>query len=587
MRQGLGPTAWMFLFAVGVGALPAAAQVEGTAPSTGSMPDSLPSLPPSGYGVGGALSPANAVNPDLVQALPAPSTRLGAPGAGVAALQQADPRAPAYLIRPRITVSETLTDNARQTPFNRTADFVTEVSPGLSISADTPRLQGVLTGSLDYTKFAFATDQDRHTLSLYNRNFITAIPDLLFVDVKGNVSQASQLSGVGFASVSQLPKASLTPIITASASPYLRKSYYGLIDSELRYRYSTTSSGGGLIGSALAISPTLRNQTAFGDTTTNEGTLTIATGRDFERLLSRLTIDAQKSESTSVAANSRVTAYDDLEYRFAPSVAAIGRLGYENIHYALAPAATTVGIAWQFGGRLNFGSDTDYATFRYGKQQGIYGFSGEAHYQITPATVLTAEASQGLGSQQDQISNTLNNSSLDLAGGAIVDQYGLPTAFVNPAFGIQNDVSRSKSYRINVTSTIGVNHLSLFGTYDRRSSLTSSAPPSTSVGVHASLAREIRPDLTGNLSAGFSTVKNATVTTVSTAANPSTSTLIPSTNTITANLSLNYLFNETLTGSVAYSLIYQTGGPSISNANVVTVGNILTNRLVFALNKTF
>jgi hypothetical protein len=101
------------------------------------------------------------------------------------------------------------------------------------------------------------------------------------------------------------------------------------------------------------------------------------------------------------------------------------------------------------------------------------------------------------------------------------------------------------------------------------------------------LAREIRPDLTGNLSAGFSTVKNATVTTVSTAANPSTSTLIPSTNTITANLSLNYLFNETLTGSVAYSLIYQTGGPSISNANVVTVGNILTNRLVFALNKTF
>jgi hypothetical protein len=54
-----------------------------------------------------------------------------------------------------------------------------------------------------------------------------------------------------------------------------------------------------------------------------------------------------------------------------------------------------------------------------------------------------------------------------------------------------------------------------------------------------------------------------------------------------ADLSLHYLFNETLTGSVAYNLIYQTGAPSISNANVVTVGNILTNRLIFALNKTF
>jgi hypothetical protein len=68
---------------------------------------------------------------------------------------------------------------------------------------------------------------------------------------------------------------------------------------------------------------------------------------------------------------------------------------------------------------------------------------------------------------------------------------------------------------------------------------------------------------------------------------PTASTLISSTNTMNADLSLHYLFNETLTGSVAYSLIYQTRGPSISNANVVTVGNILTNRLIFALNKTF
>src|SRR5205814_115605 len=148
------------------------------------------------------------------------------------------------------------------------------------------------------------------------------------------------------------------------------------------------SSGGGALGGALAISPSLRNTTAFADATSNEGTLTIATGRDFNRLLSRLTIDASQTESSSVAANSRVTGYDDLEYRIAPGIAALGRIGYENIHYAAAPAATTVGVAWQVGGRLNFGSDTDYVSFRYGKQEGSYGFSGAAHYQITPATLL-------------------------------------------------------------------------------------------------------------------------------------------------------------------------------------------------------
>ena len=244
--------------------------------------------------MGGALSPGYAVNPDLIQAPPAPSTRLGAPGAGVTTLQQYDPNAPAYLIRPTLTVSETLTDNARQTTVNRTADFVTQFAPGLSVSADTPRLQGVLNASFEYDKFAFASDQDRRFATLYGSSFVTAIPDMLFVDLKSSISQASQLGAAGFSSISQLPKASLVPIITASASPYLRRSYYGLVDSELRYRYSTTSTGGGVIGSALATSPSLQNTTALADATTNEGTLTIATGRDFNRLISKLTIDASK-----------------------------------------------------------------------------------------------------------------------------------------------------------------------------------------------------------------------------------------------------------------------------------------------------
>ena len=103
-----------------------------------------------------------------------------------------------------------------------------------------------------------------------------------------------------------------------------------------------------------------------------------------------------------------------------------------------------------------FGSDTDYAILRYGKQEGIYGFSGAVHYQITPATLLTAEALHGLGSQQDQIANTLTQSSLDPFG---IDRRSVRSAdgVCEPAFGIQNDVFRSKSYRINLTTTIGVN----------------------------------------------------------------------------------------------------------------------------------
>ena len=596
MKQGCGLPIWMILSAAGASALPAVAQVPATAqvsatarvpdaaPSTLTAPDSLPSLPVSGYGVGGALSPATAVNPDLVHAPPAPSISLSVPGAGVTTLQQGDPRTPAYLIRPRITVGETLTDNVRLTPKNRVADFETQLSPGLSISADTPRFRGILDANLEYDKFVFAPDQDRLFLSLYGNGTVTAIPDMLFVDVQANRSQASLVGSAGFASVSQQSKNSTTPVTVASISPYLRRSYAGLVDSELRYRFGTTSSAGGGFGNNALTTPILQTSSALADSSLNQGTLTVATGRDFEKLLSRLTLDVSKVDSSSVAANSRSTAYNDIEYRFTSGVAALGRLGYENIRYRDAPDATTAGIAWQIGGRLNFGNDTDYATLRYGKQEGIYGFSGAAHYQITPATALTMAGGNSLGSLQDLATNTLTQSSLDPYG-RIVDQFGLPTAFVNPSFSLLNDVVRSKSYRVDLTTTIGVNRLSLFGTFDRRTSLGTTAPPSPSIGVHFLWAREVRPDLTANFAVGFVNTKNLAVMPVSSA--PVTTTLIDNTNTATADLNLQYLFNETLTGSATYSLVYQTNGPSISSANVVTVGNILTNRLIFSLTKTF
>jgi uncharacterized protein (PEP-CTERM system associated) len=589
MRQGLGPIAWILLFSAGAGAVPAAAQVVGGTPGIGSTIDSLPPLPTSGYGVGGALSPGYAVNPDLIQA-PPPSTRLGTLGGGVTTLQQYDPSAPAYLIRPTVAISEMLTDNARQTSVNRTADLVTHIAPGLSVSADTPRVQGVLTASFGYDKFIFASDQDRPIASLYSSSFVTVVPDNLFVDMKGSVSEASQLGAAGFTPVSQLPRSSLTPVISTMFSPYLRKSYKDLADAELRYSYSTTSTGGGVIGSALATSPAQQNTTALADTTTNQGTLTISTGPEFNRLISKLTIDASKTASTSVAANSRVTGYNDVEYLIVPGVSALGLIGYENIHYGVGTAATTVGVAWQVGGRLNLGSDTQYATIRYGKKEGNEGFTGAVHYDITPATILTAEASQARGSQQQQIANALTQSSLDLTGRGIINQNGLPTIFVNPAFSIQNTVFDSTNYSISIVSSIGVNRLSLFGTYTQRTTLGSlagtSALPSTAVGVHFNWSRDIRPDLTGNLDVGYSTASNLTV---STANNPSTSTLINKSNAMNAALSLNYLFNETLTGSVAYNLSYQTNAPSFANASAttITVGNILTNQLIFALTKTF
>src|SRR5205823_7154963 len=141
----------------------------------------------------------------------------------------------------------------------------TRLSPGLSISADTPRLQALLDASFDYYKYAFAPDQDRHFLSLFGSGLVIAVPDTLFVDLKSSISTASLTGGIGFAPVQQQPANQTTQVFSSSLSPYLRKSYDGLVDGELRYSFFMINSGGGGLGPVISSQNTQNTQNRLSD----------------------------------------------------------------------------------------------------------------------------------------------------------------------------------------------------------------------------------------------------------------------------------------------------------------------------------
>src|SRR5207244_7214385 len=126
-----------------------------------------------------------------------------------------------------------------------------------------------------------------------------------------------------------------------------------------------------------------------------------ATGHDFEVLLSRFTGDASEHSSASTAQNTQVSAFDDVEYRFTRTIAALGRAGYQNLRYPFSPAATFAGATWLAGGRIGtLGPDQPaFLSLQYGKQQGVYGFTGAAQVSITPTMLLTASLLQGITSQ--------------------------------------------------------------------------------------------------------------------------------------------------------------------------------------------
>ncbi len=545
----------------------------------GIAPDILPPAPSGPFGLPNPLTPPNALPYGIT--LPQPqqppySLGLPIPGAGISTLQQYNPNAPAVLIQPYATVGERFTDNALYTSSNRTAAAETLLTPGVSISADTPRLKGVLSGSAEGDLYTPTSELDQIFANLYAGGTGVIVPDRLFVDANSVITQASPLAGLGFVNPTLLPRTQQTQVYANTLSPYLRESIDGLVDTELRYRFGATDYGGNTTAAAPTLLPG-SNQLANG--VLNEGTFTAATGQNFERGLSRLTVDASNFNTNSSGRNSQFSSYDDLEYRFTPSLSALGRIGYQNLQYPFAPAATFAGLTWLAGGRVGLnGYNKGFLSLEYGRQQGVYGFTGAASFNVTPTLTVNANLVQGISTPSEYLQSSLSTSTLNPYG-SIVDQYSnLPTAFYNPGLGLTNGVYRQHLFNLGVNDAIGVNTYSLYGFYNTETGLTPPINATTkSIGANFTWARDIRPDLNGSASLGY--VNTADLVTVNSA--------VPISNisTWTANLGFNYLLTRNLTGSVYYTFSYQPNGGAVVSSG--GSGSVVVNSLEFLLTKAF
>jgi hypothetical protein len=556
-------------------------------------PDILPLVPGGGFGFPNPLNPPTAVNNAAppVAAI-APTSPLGLPplGFGVVPLQANDPTAPAYLIRPYAYVSETFTDNVHQVHAPRDAAAYTNLAPGLSISADTPRLQAVLSGNLNTYFYIPTSNLDQVSGSLYANGFGTVVPATLFVNLSSTVTQSSTLPGFGFQNLSRVPTNQQTQVYSTTVSPFLRKSYDGLVDTQLQYTFNATNYG----GNTTAVATPLTAPTNLASSISNEGTFIAATGPDLSsKLSSRLTLDASNYNSGSTNQNSQASAFTDFEYRIAPQAAALARVGYQNIQYPHASAATFVGPTWLVGGAIGtysigtYGSGPGYIALEYGRQQGVYGFSGSARYNITPTMLFTANLSQGVSSPGQDIGSTLGTSTLDPYG-SIVDVYsGLPVTFYSSGLGLTNNPYRQHVLNLGVTEAIGLNSYSLYGYFANQQSLapTTSAlttpttsAPTKSAGVNFTWSRDIRPDLNGYASLGYFNSSNVITRTGGTP--------VSTQNSLTAYIGVNYSLAQNLTGSIFYSFYYQPNGNGFGG----TVGrgaDVVVNQLTFQLSKTF
>src|SRR4029079_7158688 len=115
------------------------------------------------------------------------------------------------------------------------------------------------------------------------------------------------------------------------------------------------------------------------DATSDAVTASLATGRLFTMLGSKLTLDARKIESSAAARSTQLRAFDNLEYQFNQKFAGLVGFGYENLDFPLQPAANFTGPSWSVGGRYT-PFPGSYFIGNYGRQEGQTGFTGTLRY---------------------------------------------------------------------------------------------------------------------------------------------------------------------------------------------------------------
>jgi len=598
----------MLLTGGGTASVPAAAQTsEGGAPSSsgagaeagplgpgggivpspafpGTAPETLPPPPTGGFGLPSPSAPPYSVNNQIPTLTSPPTLRLQPYGGGVVPLQANDPTAPAILIQPRAFLGETFTDNVNYVHSPRTFAAVTQLGGGASASVDTPRLQAVATGQANGYVYLPGSNSSLNQIfgTLYGNGHGTIYPDLLYVDAQSSITQSTVLPGFGFQNLSNLPRNQQTQQFINTISPYLIKSFGPVVDTELRYTFGYWNYGGNTTVTSSPLVPGLNNLTS---TTQNEGTFIAATGENFQKVVARFTADAAELNSSSVAQSTQVSAFNDLQYNFTPTIAALGRAGYQNQRYPGSPAATFAGATWLAGGRVGtVGPDRPaYVALQYGKQQGTYGFTGSSQVNITPSMVFSASLVQGVSGQGQLFASNLATSTLSPSGSIVNQSTGLPTSFFSPGLGLSNNVFRQHLFNAGLSDSLPPNYYSLFTFYNEQQSLsTNTSAPTKSLAINFTYTRDIRPDVSGYASIGFvNSVNSPTVIPGTTTVNFSQTTNF---NTMNANLGLNYILARTLTASIIYSFSYQTTGTVVAGGRN---GDVFANQLQLLLNKTF
>ncbi len=152
-----------------------------------------------------------------------------------------------FSVVPRLSVTETFTDNVALASTGRRAEQITDISPGIVISGNSGRAKVFFDYSLHETLYAQNSSGRRSQNALNTTGTFEAVENWAYLDFGGNISQQA-ISAFGVQSPSNL---SINPNFAETRSfrlsPYLRGRLSTFADYEARYTLTTNRSASALV----------------------------------------------------------------------------------------------------------------------------------------------------------------------------------------------------------------------------------------------------------------------------------------------------------------------------------------------------
>lgn len=96
-----------------------------------------------------------------------------------------------FELHPSVAVNEEYTDNVFETNTNRTSEYITRTLPGLTASYKAPALNADLNYVFDYRHYSRKNHEDEIAHSLSTKAHLTAVENLLFLDVSDEYQRVS------------------------------------------------------------------------------------------------------------------------------------------------------------------------------------------------------------------------------------------------------------------------------------------------------------------------------------------------------------------------------------------------------------